>query len=1160
MPVKGTTRSEDMAIDKKASVKKAASAFKQFNVPVGSNGQPLTRNEHQEYVDPVTKQRYNPEVHGMARHVTRPVLTEQDLLDKENFPLQARTLGIKKYQDIIKELRNAIVNTKCGVVNFVIGAETENAEAILKAALPPGSGAVYKGFDGYDISATNWGNLGQARGALAQTILGTPKAGLDRQSLEYYRRITTEIEARPQDGNRPRPATPLSVLNQIPANIAFAEADEDSVPIGPGAATAPRPAEGTNNTQQYERILSHIDELQAGMDEAKRQMRIIENRHDQEKDKTDPDGLSQSRRYDELQVYYNRCKSYLATRQSELPRLPDQFGGMTYDGTGFLDVTDAKKLYGKLFALLDPQKTIEYHISESGVSGTPPNEQMIARVYDSHKTEMIETIQSLQRSSPPDVQTACANILTIIEKPFDQIRAAKGAMEKAISILCMKVASQNRVLIINNVDESALVDQSQHDDSKPLRFMADDLIADYFAPNQKRNKKVIVLVSRRPIQLGIQGVIQVPNNSGSFLVDEDEGVALVSYCIDKCRAAVGKRVEEVRRQKAFNQANPTKIKAISPDLEMLSTAAVDVGSGDINRLAQMITGKTQVAAYQFLTQIFSGVVNRQTGGVVGLDLSREARRKNNENIREGTTYTDTAGKTFHLYRAMTRKEADLSIDEYIHSKRTDWGTKVEKIGTLIKGVRSKAKVQKILMDQEHKIKSGQIQASTDQVWEIRQKIRQLEQGMQTSLHNGIKHFIILYGDPGCGKSAYPEAFANQLGYDLVDCDFGQTRGGLVGQSESFFSALLESWKRMSDVVIRLDEIDGQVASESEEAVASYAAGPMKQLLTFFQDHEGLLKKRNIFVVATTNHLERIRPALTNRAEVSKVEMPFDQETFIDFLKAAIRIIRRNQPIGLFYDPEAGGETSVDLWEETERFWKSLEPEFPRMAQALVPTRMPLRSLIDFIYQMFTSHRNYVESVRMIRLYNEDRAKYMEEYSEFCKKDKKTGQVICPPPQKTGFPFTSDNFCRAAALSYPADGNGNRLDPIRDRDRTRQFVFGTEELDRQVNGISRASPAAASPQPEFNFFGGSPQEDDLMPAASPTTVASNDYYYDQLIKSGFARKVAQEVARNAPRATMQPETESQTFERFRNRNFRPGDVYEEGIFGLYPIPPPSKLEM
>ena len=66
------------------------------------------RNDNNQYVlsDGVTL--YNPEIHGEVRFKTRPVLSESDLTDYDNFPIQSKILKLKKYQSIIKELRDAV--------------------------------------------------------------------------------------------------------------------------------------------------------------------------------------------------------------------------------------------------------------------------------------------------------------------------------------------------------------------------------------------------------------------------------------------------------------------------------------------------------------------------------------------------------------------------------------------------------------------------------------------------------------------------------------------------------------------------------------------------------------------------------------------------------------------------------------------------------------------------------------------------------------------------------------------------------------------------------------------------------------------------------------------------------------------------------------------
>lgn len=1162
------------------AIEKTAGAFKYYNVPVGPNGQPLTRNEHGDYVDSATGKLYDPESHGSVRRVVRPVLNESDLLDKFNFPLQARTLKVKKNQAIIKELQAAVNDSTCGVVNFVIGREKENAEALLKAAFPPGSGVTYKGFDGYDISAAEWGNIEQSRNQLMRTILGNP-SGVDRKTLQHYQRLSTEMEGRTPVGNKPKPATPLSVLNPVPASIMFSDDSgggfgiPQAVPLGGGSRDSAGGSEpGVDpKVRLYMQILDHIEQLQEGADEAMRQMNAIENRHNLEKDPQDPDALSPSKRFDDLKQYYDRCQSYIALRKSELPAIPMPFGGSTYDGTGFLDLSDVKQFYGRLSSLGDPKKVVEYHSSATGNNQAVLNETATRKIYDNHQTAMVKAVKAVQKDAPPDIQQACANVLNIIERPYEQIRSLTKALNQAVQVLCSKMTGQNRILIINNVDQSALVDHSSHEADAPLKFLADEVITDHFAPKTNRKKKAIVFVSRRPLSFGFDGAIWVPKQSSKMLVDEEEGMAIVNLFIDKCRESVRRKIEVAKR----TQSDPSK--PVDPELQNLSIALVNVDVSDIRRLAQMVDGKTQQAAYDFLYGVFSAVINRKTGGVEGSALSKEARRLRNEEVRDTSTFTDTAGKTFHVYMAMRRMNADLDMEDYIHAKRGNWGDRVEEIQTIIKSVRSKAAEQRALMAKEHKINSGQEQATSSDVFNIKSRIGQLDQESRSQLYNNIKHLIILWGEPGCGKSAYPEAFAKALGYDLVDCDVGQTRGGLVGQSESFLKAMLDSWKRMSDVVIRIDEIDTQLAGKEEEARATHAATQIHQFLTFFQDNEAVLQERNIFVIATCNNLGRVRDAFTSRGEVYEVSIPYDQDTFTDFLKAAIRIMKRNTPIGMVYDPESRDARSSNLWTETENFWKNIEGDIPRMAQALVPTRMPIRTLIDFVRRMFAANTQYMESKARVKMWNDNKEEYKRVYSEFAKKDRSGKVVSWPPPTITGFPFSVDNFCRAAAMTYPTDGKGSRLNPEnpKDRENIRQWVFGIADLNQQLNSSGTPSSTIVDNQMELPLFTNQ-EEEDLMPPASASAIASTDYYYQQLLKSGFAKKLAQQQSQPAPPAIPQPipqvqpteqtapavqaapETMRQAYERLARGEFRDTDVYERGVLGIYPVPPARTFDL
>jgi len=126
----------------------------------------------------------------VKRYVERPVMNTEDL--KMTNPGLARCLDCDQYQKLINLLRKAVKTSKAGIVNFVIGTEAEVADAILKAAFPPGSGTVYRGVDGYGIDCANWGGVDEARNMLAVLVGGNVRTW-NSADLQHIRDIAETI-------------------------------------------------------------------------------------------------------------------------------------------------------------------------------------------------------------------------------------------------------------------------------------------------------------------------------------------------------------------------------------------------------------------------------------------------------------------------------------------------------------------------------------------------------------------------------------------------------------------------------------------------------------------------------------------------------------------------------------------------------------------------------------------------------------------------------------------------------------------------------------------------------------------------------------------------------------------------------------------------------
>jgi hypothetical protein len=181
---------------------------------------------------------------------------------------------------------------------------------------------------------------------------------------------------------------------------------------------------------------------------------------------------------------------------------------------------------------------------------------------------------------------------------------------------------------------------------------------------------------------------------------------------------------------------------------------------------------------------------------------------------------------------------------------------------------------------------------------------------------------------------------------------------------------------------------------------------------------------------------------------------------------------------------------------------------------------------------------------------------------------RSGEVTFKEPKVEGIPFNADNMIKAATLTYPTDMRGNRISLAQRALNDEGYVhFGITELEREIHGggVNEAPGAKDTGQMQIDFGEPPPPEDDsLMRPADAATVASHDYYYQALLKSGVI-KGAQVVAPKPPAATAAPQASQEptpTGERNRIAKgaFNDQDVIETGIFGMYPVPDPRRVEV
>jgi transitional endoplasmic reticulum ATPase len=120
-------------------------------------------------------------------------------------------------------------------------------------------------------------------------------------------------------------------------------------------------------------------------------------------------------------------------------------------------------------------------------------------------------------------------------------------------------------------------------------------------------------------------------------------------------------------------------------------------------------------------------------------------------------------------------------------------------------------------------------------------------------HSGI----VLYGPPGNGKTLLAKAVATESNAHLEIISGPEILSRWVGQSEENLRRVFARARRFAPSIVLLDELDS-IAPRRERSSQHHEVQLLSQLLVLL---DGLEARGRVAVVATTNRLELIDPAL-----------------------------------------------------------------------------------------------------------------------------------------------------------------------------------------------------------------------------------------------------------------------------------------------------------
>ncbi len=129
--------------------------------------------------------------------------------------------------------------------------------------------------------------------------------------------------------------------------------------------------------------------------------------------------------------------------------------------------------------------------------------------------------------------------------------------------------------------------------------------------------------------------------------------------------------------------------------------------------------------------------------------------------------------------------------------------------------------------------------------------------------------LLLYGEPGTGKTMLAEAMTGEIGADLISISGSDIYGKYLGESEDNIKLLFDEIEKVNEpTIILLDEFDS-IISDDEHQARKEVAGEFKRRMSALSEANS-----NVLIVATTNSLDNIDPALIRSGRFShKIYIP-----------------------------------------------------------------------------------------------------------------------------------------------------------------------------------------------------------------------------------------------------------------------------------------------